>query len=255
MPPLSADEYAELKADIDARGVLVPVEYDEFGEVLDGHHRVQICEELGITEWPRVVRIGLSEAGKLTHARQLNLARRHLDREQKRGLIAQQLRETPQTSDRQIAESLGVSNSTVSVLRKEMVEAGGLCESHSSIGADGKERPREVERPSAYRYVDSTPAGQEAVLQSATDVRQQRVEASREQRATEKAAAVALPIPSGQYRTIVIDPPWEMEKIVRANRPNPVNFGFEYPTMSEAELAAFDIGAMAHADCHLFSWA
>lgn len=254
MPPLSADEYAELKADIDARGVLVPVEYDEFGEVLDGHHRVQICEELGITEWPRVVRIGLSEAGKLTHARQLNLARRHLDREQKRGLIAQQLRETPQTSDRQIAESLGVSNSTVSVLRKEMVEAGELCESHSSIGADGKERPREVERPSAYRYVDSTPAGQEAVLQSAKDVRQQRVEASREQRATEKAAAVALPIPSGQYRTIVIDPPWEMEKIVRDNRPNPVNFGFEYPTMSEAELAAFDIGAMAHDDCHLFCW-
>ena len=35
MPPLSAEEYAELKADIQARGVMVPIEYDEDGAVLD----------------------------------------------------------------------------------------------------------------------------------------------------------------------------------------------------------------------------
>ena len=43
--------------------------------------------------------------------------------------------------DRQIAAGLGVSNSTVSVARKDMVNTGELCESHSSVGADGKERP------------------------------------------------------------------------------------------------------------------
>jgi hypothetical protein len=29
LPPLSEDEFASLKANIEARGVLVPVEYDE----------------------------------------------------------------------------------------------------------------------------------------------------------------------------------------------------------------------------------
>lgn len=209
MPPLSADEYEELKADILARGVLVPVEYDEHNNILDGHHRVQICNELGITEWPRVVRLGLSEAGKLTHARQLNLARRHLDRQQKRELIAQQLKETPQISDRQIAESLGVSNSTVSLLRKEMVDTGELCDSHSSIGADGKERPREVERPGAYRYIDSSPEGRKAVKASAKVVRAEETQQRREER-IERIAAMANPtpmLPVLRFPVIYADPP------------------------------------------------
>jgi hypothetical protein len=55
MPALSAAQHAELLDDIQARGVLVAVEYDEDGAILDGHHRVQICSELGITDWPRLV--------------------------------------------------------------------------------------------------------------------------------------------------------------------------------------------------------
>lgn len=76
-------------------------------------------------------------------ARKLNMVRRHLTQEQKRELIRQQLSETPELSDRQIAAGLGVSNSTVSVTRKEMVADNQLCDSHSSIGADGKEYPRQ----------------------------------------------------------------------------------------------------------------
>ena len=146
MPPLSTEEYAELKNDIEKRGVMVPIEYDEQGNVLDGHHRLQICAELGIKDFPKVIRAGMTEEEKRTHARKLNMARRQLNREQKQELIREQLRETPEKSDRQIAQGLGVSNSTVSVQRKSMEKSGQLCESHSSIGADGKERPRQVER-------------------------------------------------------------------------------------------------------------
>ena len=35
MPPLSTDEFSELKSDIQARGVMVPIEYDEAGNILD----------------------------------------------------------------------------------------------------------------------------------------------------------------------------------------------------------------------------
>jgi len=84
MPPLGAEDYEALKRDIAEVGVLVPVEYDEAGNVLDGHHRIRACQELGISSWPRLIREGLDETGKLTHARRLNIARRHLDAAQKR---------------------------------------------------------------------------------------------------------------------------------------------------------------------------
>ena len=41
MPELSADEYSELKTDIKERGVMVPIEFDELGNTLDGHHRLK----------------------------------------------------------------------------------------------------------------------------------------------------------------------------------------------------------------------
>jgi ParB-like chromosome segregation protein Spo0J len=76
--PLPAEQYEALKADIGRRGVLVPVELDEDGNVLDGHHRVRACAELGITGYPVVVREGLAEAAKTEHVLKLNLLRRHL---------------------------------------------------------------------------------------------------------------------------------------------------------------------------------
>jgi len=144
MPALTTIEYEELKADIAARGVMVPIEYDELGNVIDGHHRLAICSELNITDYPRVIRVGMTDDEKRTHARNLNIARRHLTQEQRRSLVREQLSETPEKSDRQIAAGLGISNKTVSTARKNMVEKGQLCNLHSSMGADGKTRPRKT---------------------------------------------------------------------------------------------------------------
>ena len=142
MPKLTAEEYAELKADIEQRGVMVPIEFDEAGNVLDGYHRLQICEELGIKDYPKVIRAGMTEAEKLTHARKLNIARRHLTQEQKRGLIREQLKETPEKSDRQIAKDLGVHQSTVGTQRKILEKSGQVSKLDTSTGSDGKQYPR-----------------------------------------------------------------------------------------------------------------
>jgi N6-adenosine-specific RNA methylase IME4 len=68
-------------------------------------------------------------------------------------------------------------------------------------------------------------------------------------KSTESRQAV---IPDGRYGCIVIDPPWLMEKIEREVRPNQV--GFEYPTMTEDELSAFDMAEFAADHCHLWCW-
>ena len=146
MPPLTAEEYGELRNDIAARGVMVPIEYDEQGNVLDGHHRLKICAELGIKDFPKVIRAGMTEEQKRTHARKLNMARRQLNQEQRRELIREQLRETPEKSDRQIARELGVDKNTVNARRVEMESGGEIHHLKTTTGADGKQYPRQVER-------------------------------------------------------------------------------------------------------------
>jgi phage N-6-adenine-methyltransferase len=135
MPPLTDEEYEALKADIAERGVQVPVEYDEDGNILDGYHRVRACQELGITDWPKVVRRGLTEEQKIEHALALNLHRRHLTREQRREVVAR-LR-AQGWSVRRIAEALNVPKSTV---HDDVSEIGHLNPTVIT-GADGKQYP------------------------------------------------------------------------------------------------------------------
>lgn len=58
--------------------------------------------------------------------------------------------------------------------------------------------------------------------------------------------------PKGKYQTIVVDPPWQMEKIETDVRPNQT--GFDYPTMTEEELMDFPLQDMACDNCHLYLW-
>src|SRR5262249_26135395 len=78
-PPLPDEQYEALKADIAKNGVHVPVEIDaESGELLDGHHRVRACEELGLP-FPDVIRREFASADeRLEHALKLNVLRRQL---------------------------------------------------------------------------------------------------------------------------------------------------------------------------------
>ena len=98
LPDLPLDQYEALKADIAARGVQVAVDVDEYGNILDGHHHVRVCRELGINDYPVAVRNGLSEEEKRVYARKANVLRRHLNCDQIRELVAEQLRDTPDLS-------------------------------------------------------------------------------------------------------------------------------------------------------------
>jgi len=64
----------------------------------------------------------------------------------------------------------------------------------------------------------------------------------------------APPIPKGKYRCIIIDPPWEMEKIERDERPNQGKY-LDYPTMSLEQIKNLPIKDRAFAEgCHIYLW-
>ena len=60
-------------------------------------------------------------------------------------------------------------------------------------------------------------------------------------------------LPEGKYHTLVVDPPWQMEKIERDERPN--QHGFDYQTMDVEQIAEFPvIPRLAAEDSHLYLW-
>jgi site-specific DNA-methyltransferase (adenine-specific) len=156
---LSADEYAALKADIARRGVLVPVELDEDGQVLDGHHRTRACEELGITNYPRTTRSGMSDDEKEEHIVTLNVRRRHLDQAAKRKWAEWFLNRHPEWSDRRVAAEVGMSPTTVGEVRGSTVQSGQLA---TRVGRDGKARP--ARRPTVTIHSDREQERAQAAL-------------------------------------------------------------------------------------------
>lgn len=140
MPPLSPEEYASLEASIAVNGVQVPIIVDEFGVVIDGHHRKRIADSLGI-EYPTTVRGGLTDAEKRTLALSVNIDRRQIGREQRRELIAASLKADPQLSSREHARRTGAHHTTVETIRQSLESTGEISQSEVRISGDGRERP------------------------------------------------------------------------------------------------------------------
>jgi ParB/RepB/Spo0J family partition protein len=150
--PLADEQYQALKADIAERGVMVPIVKDEHGNVLDGHHRLRACEELGITDYRIDVRsFGDDEDDKLKVVLRLNFARRQLGAAE-RGRLVSELRRRFGWSNRMIAGQLGVSEATV---RRDLAGASSDApDLEVVLGADGK--TYQANRPRASAQADLT---------------------------------------------------------------------------------------------------
>lgn len=118
MPALTDQEYQVLKNDIRHKGVLVPIEYDEEGNIIDGRHRFKAFVELvqegaDVPMHDKMVRRFESEDAKIDYILSLNVKRRHLTAQQRADLVIT-LRRRGYTMQR-IADLLNVTKKTVSV--------------------------------------------------------------------------------------------------------------------------------------------
>ena len=118
LPPLKSSELEALTADIKANGVLHPVVIDEYGNILDGHHRYAIDHKA-----PTRVVSGLSPDEKIAYTIRANLARRNLSSEQTREIVKQQKQiaanlrgaDPKKWTQQAVGALLGVAQKTVSV--------------------------------------------------------------------------------------------------------------------------------------------
>ena len=140
LPDLPPEEYESLKADIAIKGIQYHVIQDEFGNTIDGFQRERAANELGIKNYPIKVMAGLTEEQKWHLALSLNIKRRHLSSKQKRELVEQELKRTPDLANNWLAEILGVDDTTVKAVRARLESTFGIRKFTKLRGKDGKVR-------------------------------------------------------------------------------------------------------------------
>lgn len=136
LPPLTEVEYADLRDDIAEHGVIVPVQINHDGTVIDGHHRIAIAEDLGVY-CPHEI-LNLTETEAQSMAIKLNIHRRQLNQAQKRELLATLIKAEPEKSDRQHAKIVGASDKTAGSVRRELESTAEIPQSATRVGADGR---------------------------------------------------------------------------------------------------------------------
>ncbi|MDP9875608.1 MT-A70 family methyltransferase [Agrobacterium tumefaciens] len=256
LPPLSDDDFKALYDDIKLNGVKVPVEYDDAGEILDGHHRVAICKMLGLTDWPRFVRHDLTEEKKRSHARSLNFARRHLSGAQKQAVIEAHLKDAPEVSNRAIARDLGVDHKTVSAARQRLVDGGEIPHHEKVVGRNGVAQP--IAKPIRTMFLPEKQNVRE-LKKVAKAIRTAEMKDNRASRLrmvniiAEHGRKASAEMPRAAYAVGYADPPWEQEAYSDETGQDK---GLKYPSMPLEQIKALCAGDKSPftKDAVLFLW-
>lgn len=260
---LTTEEFTALKEDIRQRGVLVPIELDETGAVLDGHHRKRAWEELRaegvqLPDYPRIIRKFASEAEKRNHVRALNILRRHLTKDQQRAQWSA-MRQDGMTYQK-IAAASGVSHSTV-LRAVENSECANAQSPKTITAANGKERPASYDRrpaaPQASIFATTERQQREAlsvvpsVQGDMMTTKNAQKQAAETRRAEIAAAAPEAPKMTGKYRVIYADPPWSYGNTMPEYAPQPDD---HYGLMDIEDICALPVKEMSEKDSVLFLW-
>lgn len=268
---ISREDYRELFVDIQINGFVDKTVYMHQDKILDGWHRYSIAKELNLLSELNFVEY---EGDPLAFVLSHNLHRRHLSISQRASIVVEASNwlgkgniawQKTQSGDSEITEeevgasiNAPVSNSVMAdianvskptIERAKQVSLAGR--SQEVISGDKTINAIIVEERAK---VEAERAKREEVESQLAQVlgRRERIEQRFEENRKEREHLIENPpeLPEGQYRTVVIDPPWPMKKIEREVRPNQA--GFDYPTMSIEEISAMDIPLAD--DAFVFLW-
>lgn len=226
-PLMQGDEYESLKADIKQNGLREPIcMYDNM--ILDGRNRFNACMDLNI----QPVFKQFTGTDPVAFVISLNIHRRHLN-ESQRAVIAGKLANMRQGERTDIEPSANLRKVSQEEAARMLNVSPRTVATVKAIERDAPELIEKIER------------GEMTANQAHTEVRRAEVIDKLENIEMQEAKAA-----SGIYDVIVIDPPWDMQKIERDVAPNQVEF--DYPTMSDEEIQ--NIKLPTADDCHVWLW-
>lgn len=277
LPKLKPAEFEALKESIRRDGVIVPVVVRSNGDMIDGHHRRAIAEDLGVECPTKVVDIDDETADRWRLI--LNLARRHLEEWERLDMIAALVgpiydeevkkakqrmadggrKSTPGRPGGKGEESVASPFSRAPQARD--VAAARLAEEIARTGApiapvSGKTVDKAIRwrdlGPDRQAPVKKAPAVGQKKVTTTEAIKQHQKEKRQEAKAQEVAKIAETPVLDldliGTYDVVYCDPPWRYEQAEPTRA-----IENHYPTMSLDELKAMIVPGAP--DSVLFMWA
>jgi excisionase family DNA binding protein len=200
VPEMPAAEYAALRSDIEARGILVPIEITSAHAVVDGRHRLRAAGDLGLSEVPaRVVDPG----DEVTYILSAAIYRRHLTASQRAALALE-------LSDYRERLQLGRNRQRANLHQSDDADVATLpprgervCEYAAAMAGVSPRLAQDAitvkeHDPDLFQHVK---AGELPLNKAARRVRQRRLRDN---------AASPPPLPHGPFGLIYADPPLEL---------------------------------------------
>jgi N6-adenosine-specific RNA methylase IME4 len=237
IPPLLQEEYSGLEASILAEGCRDSL-VTWNGILIDGHNRYEICTKHGI-QYNTVTRDFASRDAVADWIDSNQLGRRNLTPDQMSLLRGRRYNRMKKAAHR---PEKGDQNDPVNPQKTADILSKQHGVSPATIKRDGAAAELLEKHPEQAAAIIRGDVKKSDVIR---ELKREEVVAKLEDIAVREVKAV-----QGVYDVIVLDPPWPMEKIERDVTPNQV--AFEYPTMTEQDMA--DLKIPAADDCHVFVW-
>jgi N6-adenosine-specific RNA methylase IME4 len=233
LPLLAGEEFRALVASIAANGLREPITLTPDGLILDGRNRYAAC--LAAEVEPRTV---VYDGDPLTFVIDENVRRRHLN-ESQRAMFAARLADMPKGTRTDLGP-IGLTSQPAAATQL-------------NVSVRSVKRAAAVQREAEPEVIAAVDAGDLPVSRAVRQIKEQRREAERLENHVEVQATPDIhSLCGGNFRTIVIDPPWDwgdegdQDQLGRA-RPT-------YATMPFAELAALPLLDICDRDAHLYLW-
>jgi N6-adenosine-specific RNA methylase IME4 len=254
-PMMSAEEFADLKRDIELNGQLTPIWIYQ-NKIVDGRNRYQACVELGIEPHYSYVPGSPELSALVTFVMSLNAKRRHLNSGQKAFVALEVERILAEDAKRR----QGTRNDLNPTLSQDCdkVERHPVRSSQQAAKIAGTSQnyvldAKKIERE-APELKQAVMSGEITLPQAKRELKERERETRREEN---RKIIQTVPSPSqaivdAKFATIVIDPPWDWGDegdVDQMGRARP-----DYATMSFEKLMELPVSDLADVDCHLYLW-
>jgi N6-adenosine-specific RNA methylase IME4 len=235
IPVMPEGEYVAFRADVEERGILVPIEITADGVVLDGRQRLRAVRELGQERVPvRVVEV----ANEVEYMLRAAVLRRHLRPAQRAAIVAEfesyealrsEARQRQRANLRQVSEvaALPPRGKTREVAADWASVSPRTVQDVATVHEHDPELFERIKR------------GEFGAAHAARKVRRA---------LRDRGLPAPPPPPEGPLQVIYADPPWQL-----GNPDGPYSPESHYPTMPLAEITALAVPAAEEA--LLFLWA
>ena len=215
--------------------------------IIDGHNRYEICQKHNIDYETKEIEFDTRDDAILWiidnqgARRNSSLYQKGVVALTKKAILAKKAKENQIRKPESVLMNSSKQLEPINT-RKQLAEEAGMAEQTLS-------RIEKIHKESSPEIIQSIRDGELTINKAYTQI----VNEERNKKEKQlKESLEAVPLPNKIYDVVVIDPPWDMQKILRDVAPNQKEF--DYPTMTIDEIKTFPIKDLVADNCHVFLW-